>query len=134
MSGNYLYWVGMICLLTAGCTMRQTGYTAVGTAAGGGIGYSIHHDGKEAALGGLAGALTGNLAGQWQDKNDQSKHAKGYEEGYKQAKVDISVKNWDENTGKGAEPRKHLVSVMLPKRQENDVIYDQREITVEDYR
>ena len=132
MCSNYLYWVGMICLLSTGCTLRQAGYTAVGTAAGGGIGYSIHHDGKEAAIGGLAGALTGNLAGQWQDRIDKTKHDKSYEEGYKRAGVDIAVKNWDQNTGKAGVPRKQLVSVMLPKREENGIIYDSREITLED--
>ncbi len=133
MSGNYMYWVGMACLLSAGCTMKQAGFTAVGTAAGGGIGYSINHDTKDAVIGGLGGALVGNLTAQWQERSDKIKHNKGYEEGYSQAKVDAAVKNWDDNTGKGMAPKKQLVSIMLPKREENNVIYDQRKITVEDY-
>jgi len=136
MMDKYLYAVGLICLLTAGCTMRQAGYTALGAGAGGGVGYSLHHDGKEAAIGGLAGALTGNLAAQWQDKAEKTKHDKVYQEGYKQARVDIAINDWETNTGKDLAKRepKRLVSVMMPKREENNVIYDSQEVTVEDYR
>jgi len=136
MMDKYLYAVGLICLLTAGCTMRQAGYTALGAGAGGGIGYSLHHDGKEAAIGALSGALTGNLAAQWQDKTEKTKHDKVYQEGYKQARVDVAVHDWETNTGRSLakqEP-KRLVSVMIPKREENNVIYDSQEVTVEDYR
>ena len=119
---KYLYLVGIMCLLTSGCTMRQAGYTALGAGAGGGIGYSLHHDGKEAAIGGLAGALAGDLAAQWQEKSDKVKHDKVYEEGYKQAKVDIAVKNWEDNAGKGTAPKKRLVNVLIPKGTEDNVI------------
>ena len=129
---KYLYAVGLICLLTAGCTMRQAGYTALGAGAGGGIGYSIHRDGKEAAIGGLTGALAGNLGAQWQDKIEKAKHDKTYQEGYRQAQADAAVKNWEDNTGKSAVPKKRLVSFMVPKHEENNVIYDARE--VQDYR
>lgn len=61
MTDNYVCGVGLVCLLMTGCTMRQAAYTAVGAGAGGGIGYALHHDGKDAAIGGLAGALSGNL-------------------------------------------------------------------------
>ena len=132
MMHKYIYSVGLVCLFT-GCTMRQAGYTALGAGAGGGVGYAIHHDSKEAAIGGLGGALVGNLTAQWQDKSEKTKHDKIYQEGYTQAKVDTAVRNWDQNTGKGIEPKKKLVSVMVPKREENGVIYDQKEITVEDY-
>ena len=135
MMDKYLYAVGLLCLLT-GCTMRQAGYTALGAGAGGGIGYSIHKDGKEAAIGGLAGALGGNLVAQWQDKSEKTKHDKDYKEGYQQARVDVAVNNWDTNTGNILAKRepKRLVSIMVPKREENNVIYDQREVTIEDYR
>ena len=132
---KYIYAVGLL-LLLAGCSVRQAGYTAVGAAAGGGIGYAIHHDGKEAAIGGLAGALGGNLIGQWQDKSEKIKHDKTFQEGYKQASVDIAINNWDANTGKNQakdEP-KRLVSIMVPKREQNNVIYDAQEVKVEDYR
>ena len=131
---QYVYSVGIVCLLTSGCTTRQVGYTALGAGAGGGIGYFLHHDGKEAVIGGLAGALAGDLGAQWQDKSDKVKHDKVYEEGYKQAKVDIAVKNWEDNTGKGTAPKKRLVNVLVPKGEKDNVIYDQREITLEDYR
>lgn len=129
---KYIHWLGLICLLSTGCTMRQAGYTALGAAAGGGIGYSIHHDAKSAVIGGLGGALVGNLAGQWQDKIDKNKQDKSYRQGYNQAKVDIATKNWDDNTGKGQQPQKQLVTVMVPKGKEDGVIYDQREIILED--
>jgi Glycine zipper len=132
MLDKYIYWVGLICLLTSGCTLRQAGYTALGAGAGGGIGYSIHHNVKDAVIGGVGGALVGNLVGQWQDKSEKTKHDKSYQEGYNQAKVDVAKNNWDANTGKGTEPKKQLVTVMLPKREENGIVYDQREITVED--
>ena len=132
---NYLYSVALVCLLTSGCTARQAGFTAVDTVGGGGIGYAINHDAKTAVIGGLGGALVGNLAGQWQDKSEKTKHDKNYQEGYTQAKVDIAKNNWDQNTGKNTEPpQKQLVSIVLPKREENGVVYDQREITVEDIR
>ncbi|MBF0490208.1 MAG: hypothetical protein HQL15_06250 [Candidatus Omnitrophica bacterium] len=133
MTDKYVYSVGLICLLSTCCTFRQAGYTALGAGVGGGIGYSIHHDGKEAVIGATGGALVGNVAGQWQDQVEKNKHDKSFQEGYTQAKVDTAMKNWDQNTGKGMEPKKQLVSIMVPKREENGVIYDQRKITVEDY-
>ena len=132
MLGRYIYLIGLICVLASGCTLRQAGYTVAGAAAGGGIGYSIHHNVKDAVIGGLGGALVGDLAGQWQDKSEKIKHDKNYQDGYNQARVDIAKSNWDENTGKGSESKKELVYVQLPKREENGVVYDQREITLED--
>ena len=41
MRSKYLYFVCTMCLLSAGCTMRQAGYTALGAGTGGGIGYSL---------------------------------------------------------------------------------------------
>ncbi len=134
MTDKFTYSVLLICLLISGCTLRQAGYTTGGAAAGGGIGYAINHDGKEAAIGGLAGAIGGNLIGQWQDKSEKNKQDKSYKQGYSQANVDIATKNWEDNTGKGHEPTKQLVSFMIPKRVENDVIYDQQHITIEDYK
>ena len=133
MTDKYIYSVGLLCLLSAGCSIRQAGYSAAGAAAGGGIGYSINHDAKDAVIGGLGGALVGDLVGQWQDKSEKVKQEKNYKAGYDQAKLDIAVENWDQNTGKGTQPKKKLVSVTLPKREENGVVYDQRQITVEDY-
>ncbi len=133
---KYVYSVGIICLLTAGCSMRQAGYTVLGAGAGGAVGYSLHHDDKEAAIGALGGALVGNLTGQWQDKSEKNKRDKAYQEGYKQAKVDVAVNDWQDNTGKqpAKQEPKRLISVMVPKREENNVIYDAQKVTVEDYR
>lgn len=136
MMDKYLYSVGLICLLTTGCSVRQAGYTAVGAGAGGAIGYAVHRDGKEAGMGALAGALAGNLIGQWQDKSEKTKKEKMYQEAYKQAKVDIASSNWDTNTGKDVNKQepKRLVTVMVPKREQNNVIYDAQQVKVEDYR
>ncbi len=128
---KYMYSVGLMCLLT-GCTFRDAGYTALGAGAGAGIGYSIHHNVKDAVIGGLGGGLVGNVLAQWQDKSDKNKQDKSYKEGYNKAQVDIATKNWDDNTGKSQQPQKQLVTVMVPKGEENGVIYDQREIILED--
>lgn len=137
MLSKYVCLVGVLCLLITGCSFRQAGYTATGAGLGGTAGYFVNRDKKEAAIGALGGALVGNIVGQWQDKSESVKRNKDYEEGYKKAQLDAAVRNWDKNTGKDSvekqEP-KRLVSFMVPKRQENDVIYDQHEITIEDYR
>ena len=132
---KYLYAIGLL-MLFVGCSARQAAYTAVGTGAGGAIGYAVHRDGKEAGMGALTGALAGNLVGQWQDKSEKTKRDKFYQEGYKQARVDVAASNWDINTGKDLNRRepKRLVSIMVPKREQNNVIYDAQEVKVEDYR
>ena len=130
MMDKYVYSVGLMCLLT-GCTFRDAGYTALGAGAGAGIGYSIHHNIKDTVIGGLGGALVGNVLAQWQDKSDKTKQDKSYKQGYNQAKMDIANKNWDDNTGKGQQPQKQSVTVLIPKVEENGVIYDQREIELE---
>jgi len=135
MMDKYIYTVGLMGLLT-GCTMRDAGYTALGAGAGAGIGYSIHHNVKDTVIGGLGGAMGGNVLAQWQDHHDKVKQDKANAQAAIQAKVDTAVNNWDENTGKNfvqkQEP-KRLVSIVVPKREENGVVYDQQEITLEDY-
>ena len=131
MMDKYLYSVGLICLFT-GCTFRDVGYTALGAGAGAGIGYSIHHNVKDTVIGGLGGVLVGNVLAQWQDKSDKTKQDKSYKDGYNQAKVDIAKKNWDDNTGKDQQSQKQYVTVLVPKDEENGIIYDQREVAVED--
>ena len=128
---KYLYSVGLMCLFT-GCTFRDAGYTALGAGAGAGIGYSIHHNVKDTVIGGLGGALAGNLLAQWQDHSDKVKQDKSYKDGYNQAKVDIATKNWDDNTGKSQQPQKEFVTVLIPQEKENGINYDQREITLEE--
>jgi hypothetical protein len=131
MMDKYMYAVGLMCLLT-GCSFRDAGYTALGAGAGAGIGYSIGHNTKDAVIGGLGGALVGNLAAQWQDKSDKTKADKSYKEGYNQARVDVATQNWDDNTGKGADPQKQVITVLVPKDEEDGIIYDQRELILED--
>ena len=128
---KYLYSVGLMCLFT-GCTLRDAGYTALGAGAGVGIGYSIHHNIKDTVIGGLGGALAGNVLAQWQDHSDKVKQDKSYKDGYSQAKVDMATKNWDDNTGKGDQPQKQSITVLIPRIEVDGVIYDQREVSVED--
>ena len=130
MRNKHIYLICLIAVL-AGCTFRQAGYTVAGAAAGGGIGYAVGHNAKDAVIGGLGGALIGNLAGQWQDKSEKTKQDKSYQDGYTQAKLDMAIKNWDENTGRDAgSQNQQEYSIMLPKRQEDGIVYDQQEITL----
>ena len=131
MMDKYLYSVGLMCLFT-GCSFRDAGYTALGAGAGAGIGYSIHHNVKDTVIGGLGGALAGNLLAQWQDHSDKVKQDKSYKDGYNQAKVDIATKNWDDNTGKSQQPQNEFDTVLVPQEKENGINYDQLEITLEE--
>jgi len=131
MRNKFVYLVCLVLVFT-GCTFRQAGYTVAGAAAGGGIGYAVGHNTKDAVIGGLGGALIGNLAGQWQDKSEKTKHDKDYQDGYNQAKLDVALKNWNENTGKDTGSKKELYSITLPKRQEDGILLDEQEITLEE--
>ncbi|MDE1920791.1 MAG: hypothetical protein KGJ09_07340 [Candidatus Omnitrophica bacterium] len=133
MANKYILFIGLLSVLSSGCTLRDAGYTLGGAAAGGGIGYAIHHDAKDAVIGGLGGALVGNLAAQWQDKIDKNKKDKSYKDGYNQARLDIAKQNWNDNTGKDADgPQPLERTVLVPKDKENGVIYDQRAVAVEE--
>lgn len=64
-----LFFVGLSTLMLGGCTNSEVG-TAVGGAAGAGLGYAV--SGGSAlgtVIGGGAGALLGNSIGQQQDRN-----------------------------------------------------------------
>jgi hypothetical protein len=125
-------------ILASGCSLRQAGYTVAGAGAGGAIGYSIHHDKKEATIGALGGALVGNIGAQIQDSSDKKKHKKDYEEGYAKAQVDIANENWQTGTGKysknSSDLSKRLARYKVPKREENGVVYDEHYITLEEYK
>jgi hypothetical protein len=124
-------------VVLCGCSVKSGLYTLGGTAAGAGIGYSYHHDSKGALVGGLAGGAAGALLGGIQDNSDRAKHKAGYEEGYKQAQLDVAVRNWNDNTGKNSvqeEKPKRLIEVKVPKQEQDDVVYDEHYITLEDYR
>lgn len=133
---KYIYFIVLGCLVT-GCSFRQAGYTALGAGAGGGIGYAINHNPKDAVMGALGGALVGDLAGQWQDTSEKRKKKKDYDEGYRQAQVDLAKENWQDGTGKDSQKSsdltKRLVRFKVPKREENGVIYDEHYITLEVY-
>ncbi len=45
----------------------------------------------------------------------------------------MAIKNWDQNTGKDTGSQSQpSYTITLPKRQEDGVVYDQQEITLED--
>lgn len=128
----------MLCLGVMGCTVKEIGYTALGTAAGAGVGYSYHKDSKEAVIGGAVGGTAGAIVAAVQEKTEKSKYKAGFEEGYSQAQVDIAVQNWNDNTGKCAHERKevykHLTRFKVPEKEQDNVLYESHYITLEDYR
>ncbi|MBF0489357.1 MAG: glycine zipper 2TM domain-containing protein [Candidatus Omnitrophica bacterium] len=132
-----MFFILLIGLLSSGCSLRQAGYTVGGAGAGGAIGYYIHRDKKEAAIGALGGALVGNIAGQIQDSSDKKKNKTQYDKGYAQAQVDMANQNWQAGTGQYARNNsdlsKRLTRYKVPKRQENGVVYDEHFITLEEY-
>ena len=121
-----------------GCSVQRGVYTAGATAIGAGVGYSYHHSTKEAALGGLAGGAAGAIVGEIQDHIGNSKHKAGFEEGYKKAEADVAIKNWEQNTGKNAGVEKlsskRLIEVKVPRKEQDNVVYDDHYVTLEDYR
>lgn len=126
------------CLAAAGCSMKQAGYAAAGAGIGAGVGYSYHHEAKDAVLGGLAGGAVGAVVGGIEERIGNNKHKAGYEAGYKKAQAELAAKDWEENTGKGAgndvrEP-KRLIEIKVPKREQDNVVYDDHYVVVEDYR
>ena len=127
-----------LCIGLMGCSVKRVGYTAVGAAAGAGIGYSYHNDTKEAAIGGVAGGTAGAILATVQENTENKKYKAGYEKGYNQSKVDTAVQNWDDNTGKCAHNQKneskHLVSFKVPQREQDNVVYESHYVTLEDYR
>ena len=127
--------LSMVSMLLTGCSVRQAGYTAVGAGVGGTAGYFIHRDKKEAAIGALGGALVGNIAAQIQDSNQKKKQKADYDNGYRQAELDLANKNWDEGTGKMTYEQssltKRLETFKVPRREQDGVVYDQHYITLE---
>lgn len=125
------------CLMAGGCSIRRAAYTAGGAAAGAGIGYSYHHNDKDAVIGGLAGGVAGAVLGTIEDHNGKKRYANGYEEGYDQAKVDLAEEYWDKTTGKGAaesaKPPK-LKKFKVPEYEEDGVVYESHYVVLEDYR
>lgn len=133
-----LSYILILALGLMGCSVKKIVYTTAGTAVGGGIGYSYHKDPKEAALGGVAGGAVGAIVATVQENSDNKKSKADYEKGYSQAKVDIAVQNWNDNTGKCAHEfnsiHKHLSTFKVPDKEQDNVIYESHYITLEDYR
>lgn len=126
-----------MCVLTSACSFRHAAYTAGGAATGAAVGYSYHHDDKEAAIGGLVGGVAGAALGGLEQNNQNKQFKKGYSEGYAQARVDAAKDHWEQTTGKGAasvkkQPR--LKKFSIPKHQHDGVLYESQEVILEDYR
>jgi hypothetical protein len=136
MPNKFFYFLGLVCLFT-GCSIRQAGYSALGAGAGAGIGYSIHHNAKDAVIGGLGGAIVGDVTAQIQDSNEKKQNKKDYDKGYAQAQVDLADQNWQAGTGQYSqnnnESTKRLARYKVPKREEDGVIYDEHYVTLEEY-
>ncbi len=124
------------CLLVflTGCAYKKATYAVVGGTAGGGIGYAIDKDPKDAVIGGLAGAGAGYVLGDIQDKKENKKYQKGFEEGYSQAQANIATQYWDTQTGRKEEnsQRKPIYKrIKIPKKEINGVVYEEHYETVE---
>jgi hypothetical protein len=128
----------VICVGLVGCSVNRAGYTAIGTAAGAGIGYSYHKQVKEAVIGGVAGGAAGTILVSLQENSVRNKFTQGYQQGYNQANVDIAIHDWNENTGKCANYRKsenkRLACFKVPQREQDNVVYESHYVTLEDYR
>ncbi len=127
---------GLIGLLT-GCSVRQAEYSGLGAAAGAGIGYSIHHNVKDTVIGGLGGAIVGDVTAQIQDSNQKKQTKKDYDAGYAQAQVDLANQDWQNGTGQysqnNTDSTKRLARYKVPRREEDGVIYDEHYVTLEEY-
>ena len=133
-----IFFLSLLSFTLIGCSVQKTSYTAAGAGIAAGVGYSYHHDTKDAVIGGLGGAVTGAVVGQVQEHVQNKKYETGYQKGYTDAQLDVALKNWDEKTGQTAqgnnEDHPKLIQVKVPQREQDDVIYDSHYITLEDYR
>jgi hypothetical protein len=118
-----------------GCASKKITYTAAGTLIGAGGGYALDHDGKDAAIGGLAGGITGAVVANVHEKRENKKYKEGYDQGYTQAQLEIAVEDWDTNTGKKEDEAysKSYQRIKVPKKEMNDVIYESHYETLEVY-
>ena len=60
-------------VMLAGCAYKRATYATVGGLAGGGVGYAINKDPKDAVIGGLVGGGTGYALGNVQEKTENKK-------------------------------------------------------------
>lgn len=127
----------MVSSLYVGCSTKEMTYSTVGTAIGAGVGYSFDHDDKEAVIGGLAGGIAGSALGKYQHKRDKKKGDEFFEKGYKQAKLDLALNHWNENTGRQTNESspvvRRFVPVKIPEQNINGINYESHIIKVEDY-
>lgn len=130
-------WILFFVLLPVitGCASKKITYTTAGGLIGAGAGYAIDHDGKDAAIGGLAGGITGAVVANVQEKRENKKYNEGYDQGYTQAQLEIAVEDWDKNTGKKDDETysKSYQRIKIPKKEMNDVIYESHYETLEVY-
>jgi hypothetical protein len=124
----------LMVIIPSGCAYKRATYATAGGLAGGGIGYAINKDPKDAAIGGLAGTGAGYVIGDLSEKSDKKKYQDGFKEGYAQAQANIASDHWDENTGKQADPRPQFPlyrRIKIPKKEINGVVYEEHYETVE---
>lgn len=131
--GRMIFMLFLLALLT-GCAHKRVTYSATGSVVGGGIGYAINKEPKDAAIGGLAGAGAGYVIGDIQEKKDNRKYQEAYEKGYSQAQSNIAVQYWDSETGRKEETGKRqpiYKRIKIPKKEMNGVVYEEHYETVE---
>jgi hypothetical protein len=124
----------LLLVMLTGCAQKRVTYSVTGGVVGGGIGYAINKDPKDAAIGGLAGTGAGYIIGDIQDKKDNKKYQEAYEKGYSHAQTNIAVQYWDSETGRKEETGKRqpiYKRIKIPKKEINGVVYEEHYETVE---
>ncbi len=129
-----IFFLGIVIILI-GCSMNKASYIGTGAVIGGGAGYGIHENEKEAMIGGLAGGIAGAVVGDMQTKKINKKMQEAYEEGYTQAQADVAIEYWDQNTGRPKETRgkPKLKRVKVEEQEVNGVRYKEHYEYIEVY-
>ncbi len=123
-------------ITTAGCaSAKKVTYVGVGSLIGAGAGYAIDRNSKEAIIGGLVGGTAGAIVADLQEKKESKKFKECFDQGYTQARLVISQKYCDQNTGKKEESinSKSFQRIKIPKKEVNDVVYESHYETLEVY-
>jgi hypothetical protein len=122
-------------MVLCGCSANKASYIGTGAVLGGGAGYAINEDGKDAAIGGLVGGIAGAVVSGINEKNMDKKTRQAYAEGYNQAQVEMATEYWEENTGKPKDVtyRPKLKRMKVEEQESNGVKYKEHYETVEVY-
>ncbi|MBP9854905.1 MAG: hypothetical protein KBD53_08565 [Candidatus Omnitrophica bacterium] len=119
----------------SGCASKKIPYTTAGALIGAGGGYAIDHDGKDAAIGGLAGGITGAIVATVHEKRENKKFNEGFDQGYTQAQLEIAIDDWKTNTGRKTDEvySNSYHRIRVPTKEVNNVIYETHFETLEVY-